>query len=194
MDRMQEYYKNAILANLCNEYKNEWKHAMSDKRALFDMALAQQSLPHLMYFANNGMGLTKEYLESEFEEYINGKYTAIDADGVKGNYKTTLYVGYNGILSLSDDVSCFMWANIPRLKIKATKATKIYVGCKSNVTLDLQGYNSITIMLFDESQVNLLECDDTNDVTVFNYSEHSTFITDKYALAKVKTFNKTLKL
>lgn len=167
---------------------------MSDKKALFDMALAQQSLPHLMYFANSGIGLTKEYLENEFGDYINGKYTAIDADGVQGNYKTTLYVGYNGILSLSDDVSCFMWANIPRLKIKATKATKIYVGCKSNVTLDLQGYNSIIVMLFDTSQVNLGECDDTNEVTVFNYSQQATFVTDKYALASVKTFNKTLKL
>ena len=194
MDRMQEYYKNALLANLCSEYKNDWMKAMSDKKALFDMALAQQSLPHLMYFANNGIGLTREYIEDEFGDYINGKYTAIDVDGVKGNYTTTLYVGYSGILSLSNDVSCFMWANVPQVRIKATKATKIYVGCHSNITLNLQGYNSIIVMLFDDSQVNLGECDETNEVTVFNYSQEASFITDKFALAKVKTFNKTLKL
>lgn len=191
---MQEYYKNSLLMNLCTDYKEKWRGALGDKRALFDMALAQQSLPHLMYFANNGMGLTKEYLEDEFGEYINGAYTAINADGVDGNYTTTLYVGYKGILSLSNDVSCFMWANIPQIKIKPTKAIKIYVGCKSKITISPQGYNNITLMLFDESQVNIDECDDTNTILVFNYSKDTLCMTDKYALAKIKMFDKGLKL
>lgn len=194
MDRMQEYYRNAILQNLCAEYKGKWRSASSDKKALFDMAMMQQSLPHLIYFAYNGIGLTKDYVETEFSDYINGKYTAIDVDGVKGDYKTELYVGENPLLSLSNDVSCFMWANVPTVKIKPTKAVKIYVGCKSNITLHLLGYNSITLMMFDESQVTIAECDNTNDVTVFNYSNDSVLVTDKYALAKVKTFQKTLKL
>ena len=194
MDRMQEYYRNAILQNLCAEYKGKWRSASNDKKALFDMAMMQQSLPHLIYFAHNGIGLTKDYVETEFGDYINGKYTAIDVDGVKGNYRTELYVGENPLLSLSNDVSCFMWANVPSVKIKPTKAVKIYVGCNSNITLHLQGYNSITLMMFDESQVTIAECDDTNDVTVFNYSSDSVLVTDKYALAKVKTFQKTLKL
>ena len=191
---MQEYYKNSLLMNLCTDYKEKWRGALGDKKALFDMALAQQSLPHLMYFANNGIGLTKKYLEDEFGEYINGAYTAINADGVDGNYKTTLYVGYKGILSLSDDVSCFMWVNIPQIKIKPTKAIKIYVGCKSKITISPQGYNNITLMLFDESQVSIDECDDTNTVLVFNYSKDTLCTTDKYTLAKVKMFDKELKL
>lgn len=194
MDRMQEYYKNALLQNLCTEYKGRWKAAFNNKEALFRMALAQQSLPHLMYFAYHNIGLSQEYLETEFEDYINGKYTAIDADGVAGDYKTTLYVGYKGILSLSDDVSCFMWTNISDLRVKPTKAVKIYVGCKSNITLTPQGYNHITLMMFDESHVRVNECDETNIVNVYSYSEDATCECDDYALAKIKTFNKTLKI
>lgn len=194
MDRMQEYYKNSLLLNLCTEYKGRWQAAFHNKKALFDMALAQQSLPHLMFFANNGTGLTQEYLETEFADYINGKYTAINADGVDGNYKTTLYVGYKGILSLAVDVAAFMWANTPLVEIPPTKAIKIYVGCKSKITLSPQGYNNVILMMFDESQVNINECDDTNAILIYNYSENAVVTTDKYTLAKVKTFKKPLKL
>lgn len=194
MDRMQEYYRNAILQNLCDEYKGKWRSISKNKTALFNMAMQQQALPHLIFFANSGIGLTKEYLETEFSNYINGKYTAIDADGVEGNYKTNLYIGEKPLLSLSDDVACFMWANIPSVEIKPTKAVKIYVGCKSNITLNLKGYNSITLMLFDESQVNVNECDDTNTITTYKYSDDAHCNIDKYTLAKVKTFNKNLKL
>lgn len=194
MDKMQEYYKNSLLANLCSEYKTEWRQAMMDKRALFDMAVTQQSIPHLMTFAYNGLGLTQEYVEREFAEYINGRYTAIDVDGVKGNYQTTLYVGFKGILALSDDVSAFMWANIPSLTFKRCKASKIYLGCKSNITLNMDGYNSITVMLFDESRVRIGECDTTCDITVFKYSDLAHVEIGKYCLGNVKIHEKELRL
>lgn len=194
MDKMQEYYKNALLANLCTEYKAEWRNAMSDKKALFDMAVIQQSIPHMLTFAYNGIGLTKEYLKEEFQDYINGKYTAIDVDGVKGNYKTTLYVGFKGILRLSDDVSVFMWSNISSLMLNTSKAAKFYIGCKSNVTLNLDGYNSIILMLFDESTVRIGECDTTCDVTIFKYSTDAHVELSKYCLANVKTYEKELRL
>lgn len=194
MDKLQEYYKNAILANLCGEYKSDWQHAMQDKEALFRLALTQQSIPHMMTFAYNGIGLTQQYVEKEFSEYINGKYTAIDVDGVKGNYKTSLYVGENAIFKPSDDVLAFMWANIPILTLNACKAAKIYIGCKSNVHIQMQGYNSITVMLFDESRVYIDECDDTCDVNIYKYSKDAKVETDKFCLAKVKTYDKKLRI
>lgn len=194
MDKMQEYYKNAILANLCNEYKSDWRDAMQSKEALFNLAMVQQSIPHLMTFAYNGIGLTKEYLKNEFSDYINGKYTAINADGVDGNYKTSLYVGENAIFRPSDDVSAFMWATIPNVIFKTSKAAKIYVGCESNINIIMQGYNSITIMLFDESKVTIDECDTTCDVNVYKYSNMAKVETHKYCLANVKIHEKTLKI
>ena len=194
MDRIQEYYKNSILANLCNVYKSEWKNAMQSKEELFKLALVQQSLPHMMTFAYNGIGLTKEYVEEEFKDYINGKYTAIDVDGVKGNYKTTLYIGENAVLKPLDDVIAFMWANVPNLIFKACKAAKIYVGCKSNVNIIMQGFDSITVMLFDESKVTIDECDTTCDVNIYKYSDMATVEIDKYCLAKVNIHQKQLKI
>lgn len=194
MDRLQTYYKNALLANLCSEYKNRWKTASQDKKALFQLAMSQQSLPHLMTFAYNGKGLPKEYLEREFCDYINGKYKAIDADGVQDNYVTTLHVGIQGISEACGDVLAFMWANVPLLKIDACKCPKIYIGCKSNVNMSLQGYNSITVMLFDESKVKIDECDETCSVNIYKYGQKAHVDIDQFCLAKVKIHEKQLRL
>lgn len=194
MDKLQEYYKNAILANLCTEYKEEWRAAGTDKEQLFRLALVQQSIPHWLTFAYNKQGITKEYVETEFSEYINGKYTAIDVDGVEGNYKTCLYVGFKAILKPENDVSVFAWANVPLVEIKACHAPKLYVGCNSNINITPQGFTSIIIMLFDESTISIDECDNTNEISIYKYSKKAKVNTDKFCLANIKTFNKTLKL
>lgn len=193
MNRLQEYYKNAILQDLCTKYKEMWKSA-TDKEQLVRLALMQQSIPHWLTFAYNKQGLTKDYVENEFQDYINEKYTAIDVDGVTGNYKTNLYIGFKAILKPMSDILVLAWANMPLVQIKPTMATKIYVGCKSNVNIQPQGYNTITLMMFDESKVTIDECDNTNDITIYKYSNDAWVETDKFCLANIKTFNKKLKI
>lgn len=193
MDRMQEYYKNSLLANLCSEYKGHWQASMQDKEKLFVLAMQQQSIPHLLTFANNGIGLTKEYLKDEFENYINGKYKAIDADGVKGDYKSTLYVDCDHKINTTDDVMTFMWCDA-QLEVQETKATKLYIGCQSNVKVTPQGYNTIIIMLFDESKVRIDECDTFTNINIYRYGQQTAVEIDKYCLAKVKIHEKELRL
>lgn len=190
---MQEYYKNSLLANLCSEYKGIWQASMQDKEELFKLALQQQSIPHLLTYANNGIGLTKEYLRKEFKDFVNGKYIAIDADGVKGNYKSTLYVDCKHKVKTQSDVMALMWCNT-QVEVQETKAIKLYIGCKSNVKVTLQGYNTAIIMLFDESKVTIDECDTYTTATIYKYSEHATVEIDKYCLAKVKIHEKELRL
>ena len=194
MDRLQTYYKNAILANLCSDYKSRWKLASQDKKALFQLAMSQQSLPHLMTFAYNGKGLTKEYVEKEFSDYINGKCKAVDADGVQDNYITTLYVGGQGISEACGDVLAFMWANVPLLKIETCKCPKIYIGCQSNICIAPQGYNSVVVMLFDESRVKIDECDETCSINIYKYGQKAHVDINQFCLAKVKIHEKQLRL
>jgi len=194
MEAIQEYYKNALLADLCTEYKGLWQAASKDKRKLVDLALSMQAIPHLLTFAHEGNGMTKESLMNDFGDYINGRYTAMDVDGVKGGYKSELYVGYNGILSHADDVLCIMWSTIPLMEIKATKAVKIYVGCSSDVRIVCGGYNNVTIMLFDDSKVTLSDIDEESNVTVFKYSDQCDVTIGKYCMGKVKEFRKELRL
>ena len=194
MEAIQEYYKNALLADLCTEYKGLWQAASKDRRKLVDLAISMQGLPHLLTFAHDGNGMTKESLMNDFGDYINGRYTAIDVDGVKGGYKSELYVGYNGNLSHADDVLCIMWSTIPLMEIKATKAIKIYVGCSSDVRIVCGGYNNVTIMLFDDSKVTLSDIDEESNVTVFKYSDQCDVTIGKYCMGKVKEFRKELRL
>ena len=195
MDRLQEYYKNALLANLCGEWKGYWQAASHDKEKLVRLAMAQQSLPHMMTFANEGKGLTKEYILDTFGEYINGKYVGIDVDGVAGGYRTELYVGYNGVLELSDDVLAMMWCVVPSLSLKPAKATKIYVSNSSEVHLVCEGYNNATVMLFDDSTVWLDDIDPESNVTIYRYSPKARVEIGDYCLSgKVRQFDKLLRL
>jgi hypothetical protein len=194
MDDMNKYYKASLLANLCSEYRGYWQAASHNEEKLVRLAMSQQAIPHVATYAYKGDGLTKDYIKSHFGEYINGKYIGIDVDGVKGDYKTELYVGYDGDLSLSDDVTEFMWCNVPSLEIETCKATKIYVACDSDVHIVCGGYNSITVMLFDNSRVVLDDIDEESSVVVYSYG-NGTVEYGKYCLSKnVKCFNKELRL
>lgn len=194
MDDMNRYYKEALLDNLCTEYKGYWQASRNDKEKLVRLVAQQQSLPHFITYSYNGKGLSRNYIVENFSHYINGNHVIVDADGVAGDYKTELYVGFKGILSPSDDVLAFMWANVPQLEIKATKAVKMYVGCKSDVHIVCGGYNYITIMLFDESKVTLDDIDENSNVVVFKYSDKCEVNTGKYCFGNVKQFRKELRL
>lgn len=194
MDDMNKYYKEALLDNLCTEYKGYWQSSRNDKEKLVRLVAQQQSLPHFITYSYNGKGLSRNYIVENFSHYINGNHVIVDADGVAGNYKTELYVGFKGVLSPTDDVLAFMWANVPQLEIKATKAVKIYLGCKSDVHIVCGGYNYITIMLFDESKVMLDDIDENSNVVVFKYSDKCEVGTGTYCLGNVKQFRKELRL
>lgn len=195
-NEMFEFQRNAFQGSithpLCDEYKDEWRKCGNDKRKLVDFVLVQQSIPYFLSHCHSNKGLSKEYIFSEFSEYINGKYVAIDADGVNGGYKSELYVGYNGYLSASDDVLCMMWCKIPQMQIEATKAIKMYVGCYSEIRLNCDGYNNVTIMLFDDSKVCIDDVDEDSNILIYKYSDKCSVEIGKYCLGKVKEFNKDL--
>ena len=194
-DELFIYHKNATLDNLCKEWKDKWKACHNDKEKLVNLVMMQQSLPHFLTYCHQGKGLSKEYILDNFADFINGKYTGIDVDGVKGNYKTSLNVAENAIFKLSDDVSVFMWSTIPSLQIEGCKATKLYVGCSSEVHLVCEGYNSVTVMLFDDSVLYLDDIDEESSVTVYKYSDESRVEIGRFCLSqKVHQFRKELKL
>ena len=195
MNDLEKYYKESLLANLCGEYKGYWQAASHDKEKLVRLAMQQQSLPHLITFANDGKGLTKDYVLQEFGDYVNGNYTGIDVDGVTGDYKTELYVGFKGDLSLSNDVTAFMWATVPTLEINPFKATKMYVGAKSDVHIVCGGYNHVVVMLFDTSTVWLDDIDEESSVTIYQYSDKAKVEVGRFCLStKIKCFRKELRL
>lgn len=195
MDDLTKYYKNALLNNLCDEYKGYWRKANGNKSELIKLAMTQQVIPHLATYAYNGMGLSKEYLLEEFTDYINGKETLYDCDGVHG-FSYQLYVDYKGdCVDLQSDVSHFMWCDGLTIEVGETKCPTIYISNKSKVNLVCLGYNNVRVYMFDESELTIDDCDEESSVTILKYSDKCKVGKSKFCFSdKIKEHEKTLRL
>lgn len=189
-----KYYKAALVNGLCSDWKGYWQAAGDDKLKLITLAMSQQAIPHVATYAYNGIGITKEYIETEFKDYINEKTKILDADGVDG-YTYALYIAQNRILRPSVDVSSFMWCKDITLELKTAQCGFIYVSNNSDIRLVMDGFNSPRIYLFDESTITIEDADETCSATIYKYSDKCKVNYGKYCLSKrIKEFNKELKL
>lgn len=189
-----KYYKAALVNGLCSEWKGYWQAAGDDKLKLITLAMAQQSIPHVVTYAYNGCGVTKEFIETEFKDYINEKIPILDADGVDG-YTYALYIAQNRILRPSADVLSLMWCNDITLQLNACKCPFLYISNNSNIKLVLDGFNSPKIYLFDESSLTIEDADETCSATIYKYSDKCNVKYGKFCLSKrIKEYNKELRL
>ena len=193
MDDLLNYRRNAIKDGLCEEWNKKWSACHNDKAELMRLALMQQSIPHVFTYAYQGKGLTKEYLTSEFKDYVNGAKTIYDADGVQG-YTYQLNVDLQKDWTITTDVAAFMYCKDTMVTIQTTKCPSIYIGCSSDVHLCLDGFNSVRVHLYDDSRLVIEDADEESNVIVYRYSDDARVECGKYCLCDVKEFKKDLKL
>ena len=197
-DKMFDYYKAALSGEitdpLCADYKNEWRKCGDDKESLVKLAMRQQSIPHLVTFAYQGKGLTKDYIKEEFGDYING-YKIKDADNIEG-YTYGLYVDwdYGNDLVASMDVLSIMWTVGANVVVPKVLCPTIYVSNRSKIHLVCEGFNTINVKVFDESEVTIEDCDKTCEVLVYKYSDKAKVVQGKYCLGHVNIHQKELRL
>ena len=177
---MMFFQKNALLNNLCGEWKNMWKACKNNKEKLVRLSLMQQSIPFFASYCYNGNGLTKEYILSEFKDYING----VVHDGCDGidNYTYRLFVAYTDEIITYADVTHVMWSNINPYVVERYKCPILYVSNKSKVRIAADGYNYIRVYLFDESELVIDDLDDESTVIVYKYSDKCKVTRGKYCL------------
>lgn len=188
------YERNAIVNGICQEGKSQWQAAGNDKAKLIKLAMAQFAIPHFATFCYNGQGLSKEYILQNFGELINGKSEIKDADGVDG-FTYALYIAENRILKPSADVSHLMWCDNTIVQINACRCPILYVSNHSDITLSLDGFNTIKVYLFDESKIMIEDADETCQVTIYKYSDKCKVERGKFCLSKrIKEHEKELKL
>ena len=193
MNAIETYYKNSLLDDLCADYRGRWQRC-HDKESLLKLSLSRQAIPHVVTYAYQGRGLTKDFVLNEYGDYING-YTVHDADGVEG-YTTGLYVDYdpNEDLLADKDTVSIMWTVGANIVVPQTKAPTIYISNRSNVHLVGDGFNTININLFDKSKVTIEDLDEESKVVVYKYSDDAKVELGKYCLGSVKVFPKELRL
>lgn len=199
MDKnMFSFYKAAlngeISTPLCSEYKASWRKCGDNKEMLVRLSLSQQALPFVATHAYQKKGLTKEYIKEHFKEYINGKILE-DCDGVDG-YTYALYVDwdYENDLNIETDVASVMWSTGANIVIPQCKCPTIYISNKSKVHLICDGYNTVNVKLFDESELIVEDMDENSEVVVYKYSDKATVELGKFCLKEPKVFNKELRL
>lgn len=186
------FRRNALLANLCGEWDALWRGCHDDKWELVKLSLMHQSIPFFADFCYRGKGLSKEYIQEEFGQFINGQCTIADADDVKG-YTSQLYVGFKGDFTLSADTTHLMWCDDTTVNIKATKCPILFVSNKSNVNIQADGYNNVMVYMFDESVVRFGDFDETCSATVYKYSDRCEVERGLFCLSdKIKEFSKDL--
>lgn len=192
-DEMLIYRKNSILANLCKEWDNKWSACHGEKDKLMRLVLSQQAGPHFATFCYNGAGLSKEYCLREFGDCLNGRIFN-NCDGVEG-FTYAMYIDPSEAVEMRVDVAQILWSPDMEAAIPQTKCNRLYISNKSSVHLVLEGYNSIQVYLFDESELIIEDADETCEVIVYRYSDNSKVERGTFCISpKVKIFNKRLKL
>lgn len=193
MDELMFYRKNALLSNLCKEWNTKWSNCHGEKDKLMRLVLSQQAAPHFATFCYNGAGLSKEYCQREFGSYLNGCVFE-NCDEVEG-FTYAMYISPSEAKEIGVDVAQILWSNPMGVIIPQTKCNRLYISNKSSVHLALEGYNTVQVYLFDESELIIDDADDTCEVVVYRYSDNCKVERGTFCISpKVRIFNKTLKL
>ena len=69
-----------------------------------------------------------------------------------------------------------------------------YISNDSDVNISLDGFNYVSIYLFDDSKVTIDDADEDSKVVIYKYSDKAQVELGKYCLADVKVFDKILRL
>ena len=192
------FQKNAlsglISEPLCEEYRDEWRRCGDNRKKLISLAMRQQAIPYFASACYRGLGVSKNYLLTEFKDLVNG-YTLHDVEGVQGfTYGMYVDYDYDNDLEVSCDVSHIMWTVGANLVIPTTRCPTIYLSNRSNVHLVGEGFNTVNIKLFDKSKITIEDLDEESEVVVYKYSDDAKVELGKFCLGSVKTFNKELRL
>lgn len=186
------FRKNALLANLCKEWDGMWAACHGEKEKLMRLVLMCQSAPYFAVFCHNGDGLTKDYCKREFGEYINGRVFD-DCDHVAG-FTYQMFIDAPEYIFLHSDVAQFLWCKT-EVEVNETKCPRLYISNGSEVRLVLNGYNSPSVYLFDDSKVIIEDADETSKAVVYRFSDEAVVERGRYCLTdNIKTFRKEIRL
>lgn len=135
--------RNAIMMNLCDEYRTMWDNA-NDIEKLMDMAMDVNGAEFLAASSNTAWGLTTAFIKGKVPAFINGNHIHRNRKG----YTSEMYAGYEG-------------------DITARTALIILIGCKAKVYVPEGHWTQIFV---DKDSINAsqVECDGHCTVNMYN--------------------------
>lgn len=126
--------RNAIMLGLCGQYKGIWDNCKS-KKDLVDVAIDVNGIEFMADSIAFDWGLSEEFLVTEFDEYINGKYRRI-----KDGYSSELHVGEgNNTISVVSTLNLFAYSKNITIYVPQDSFCRIYLAKCSNVRIKNDG-------------------------------------------------------
>lgn len=196
--QLQNFYKNALLGSLCeplcDEYKHKWRSCGDDKERLVALSLNQQAIPFFATYCAKGKAVTRRYILDNFGDYING-YCINNADSVEG-YTYGLYVDFppDEDLIVDKDVSHIMWTTGATAIVEESSCVTIYISNRSKIHLVCEGFNTVRVYLFDNSELVIEELPNDSGVIVYKFGGNCKVSCESRVDGNVREFDKELRL
>lgn len=186
------FYRNSLARNLCREYSIEFQKDLNDNEKLFCLCLRQQSIPYFATACYQKWGLDYAFLKDKFKDYLNGKYTANNCDGVSG-YTYQLWCDNKDEIDINCDIVHVMDCTC-NVNVHKTKCPTIYVSNTSSIKVNARGYNTVRIYIFDDSNVSIDNLDEYSTILVYKYSKDCNVTIGDNCKGEIKQFDKELRL
>jgi hypothetical protein len=157
MSNLLDLKRKSIALGLCDRYKGMWDSAVS-KKELMAIAMDSNGISYIADGCAFGWGLTQEYIEKEFGDYINGYVVNLDG------YTSSLWVGAKETLkepksTLSLFFKCDCSITIPKGDICTLYVVNsdIELHCEGKCELYIYGSGNIITGINENVRVNMFE-------------------------------------
>lgn len=128
--------RKALAMGLCGDYKTKWDNATTHKH-LADLALDINGADFLCASVAKKWGLTKDFLLNNFNNLINGKYTA--KCGANNNtYTSEIYIGHNGNITAHTTILIVLYSNVT-IHVPTNHICRIFSAGNTNISVESDG-------------------------------------------------------
>ena len=192
MEFMKDFKNQARSRRLCSQYAILWGQCKT-KEDYVRLSLMPSSIPYIATSSLKGWGVSTDDIYNNFGDIINGKKTIKDIDGVKDT-TAVLYVKFDGKKKqIKENIVHIMETIGTIFTIKETKCPAIHVSNNSSIKIKGEGYNTISLHLYDNSNVDITDVKTTTKIFCYKYSQQCTVTCDETKV-DIKFINKELKL
>lgn len=192
MEVMNKFKKEARIRNLCSNFALLWGQCKT-KEDYVRLSLIPQSIPYIATSSYDGWGISTEDIYANFSSVINGKRVYKNIDGIE-NTKGVLYVKYNNKTKrIKENIVHIMDSTNSTFIVEKTQCPMIYISNNSNVKIEANGYNTISLYLFDNCLVDITNIKPDTKVLITKYSDNGKLITNNN-VSNITYFKKPIEI
>src|SRR5574344_512659 len=192
MDSMSKFKKEARKRRLCSSFAILWGQCKT-KEDYVKLSLIPQSIPYVATSSYEGWGLSTDDIYNNFGHIINGKKTIKNIDGIE-NTKGALFLRYdNKNKKIRENIIHIMETLNSTFVVEKNQCPMIYVSNNSNIKIEANGFNTISLFVFDNCFVDVSNIASNTKILITKYSSNCTVVSNENN-DNITYFNKPLNI